>query len=64
MAVLAHLIQHGASCLSELAGLVTHKDPFGAVLHLVTTGAIALNIDQCITPYTMVDIPAPAARGH
>jgi len=64
MAVLAHLIQHGPSCLSELAGLVTHTDPFGAVLHLVTTGAIALNIDQCITPYTMVDIPAPAGRSH
>lgn len=59
MIVLAHLIEHGASCLSELAGLIEHADPFGAVLHLVTTGAIALNIEQCITPYTMVDIAKP-----
>lgn len=64
MAVLAHLIENGASCLSELAGLMTHSDPFGAVLHLVTTGAIALNIDQCITPYTMVDLPSPASRAN
>ena len=64
MTVLAHLIEYGACCLSELAGLINHVDPFGAVLHLVTTGAIALNIEQCITPYSMVDIasPQPGAR--
>lgn len=63
MAVLAHLIDNGASCLSELAGLVSHPDPFGAVLHLVTTGAIAIDLGECITPYTMADIarPRPAA---
>ncbi len=60
MAVLAHLIENGASCLSELAGLVTHPDPFGAVLQLVTTGAIALDLNTCITPYSMVDIACPA----
>jgi hypothetical protein len=60
MIVLAHLIEHGACCLSELAGLINHADPFGAVLHLVTTGAIALNIEHCITPYSMVDIAKPA----
>ena len=44
MTVLAHLIENGACCLSELAGLIEHHDPFGAVLHLVTTGVIALSI--------------------
>src|SRR5690606_20539702 len=43
MAVLAYLIDNGASCLSELAVLVNHQDPFGAVLHLVSTGAIAID---------------------
>lgn len=64
MAVLAHLIDNGPSCLSELAGLVNHPDPFGAVLHLVTSGAIGINMGECITPYTMADIacPRPAAR--
>lgn len=61
MTVLAHLIENGACCLSELAGLIEHHDPFGAVLHLVTTGVIALNIEQCITPYSMVDIANPAS---
>lgn len=60
MAVLAHLIENGASCLSELAGLVKHADPFGAVLQLVTTGAVSIDLDKCITPYTMVDIACPA----
>jgi hypothetical protein len=59
MAVLAHLIDNGASCLSELAELVNHDDPFGAVLHLVTTGAIAIDLGECITPYTMADISCP-----
>jgi hypothetical protein len=64
MAVLAHLIENGASCLSELASLVTHPDPFGAVLHLVTTGAITIDLGKCITPYTLADIPSPASRAH
>jgi hypothetical protein len=61
MAVLAYLIENGASCLAELAGLIDHSDPFGAVLHMITTGAIALNIEQCITPYSLVDIASPAS---
>lgn len=61
MKVLAHLIEHGATCLSELAELVEHSDPFGAVLYLVTTGVITINMNQCITPYTMADIATPAA---
>lgn len=64
MAVLAHLIENGASPLSELAGLVNHPDSFGAVLHFVTTGAIAIDLGKRITPYTLADIPAPAACTH
>lgn len=59
MVVLAHLIEHGACCLSELADLVDHSDPFGVMLHMVTTGAIAIDLGKPITPYTMVDIPSP-----
>jgi len=61
MTILAHLIENGPCCLSELAGLIEHHDPFGAVLHLVTSGVIALNIEACITPYSMVDIANPAS---
>lgn len=59
MTVLAHIIENGACCLSELAGLIDHVDPFGAVLHMVTTGAIAIDLGKSVTPYTMVDIPSP-----
>lgn len=64
MLVLAHLIENGSSCLSELAGLIQHADPFGAILHLVTTGVIAIDMKWCITPYTMANIasPQPGAR--
>lgn len=61
MRVLAHLIENGPTCLSELAELVQHNDPFGAVLYLVTTGAITIDLGKCITPYTMADIASPAA---
>jgi len=63
MSVLAYLIEHGASCLSELAELVKHPDPFGAVLSMVATGAIALDLHKPITPYTPVDIPSPTPVG-
>ncbi|CAN7385916.1 hypothetical protein LJR016_002281 [Devosia sp. LjRoot16] len=59
MMILAHLIENGASCLSELAGLIQHPDPIGAILHLVTIGVVAIDLGQCITPYTMADIAAP-----
>jgi hypothetical protein len=59
MAVLAHLIENGASCIFELAGLIRHQDPIGAILHLVTTGVIAIDMGSCITPYTMADIASP-----
>ena len=59
MAVLAHLIENGASCLSELACLVQHRDPFGAVLSLVAVGVLAIDMAQDITPYSMVDIAKP-----
>lgn len=62
MRVLAHLIENGTCCLSELAALLDHRDPFGAVLHMVVTGALALNIGQCITPYSMVDIASPCTH--
>jgi hypothetical protein len=64
MAVLHYLIEHGPSCLSELADIVTHIDPFGAVLHLATTGAVEIDLEQCITPYTMVDIASPRLSRH
>lgn len=64
MIVLAHLIENGACCLTELAGLLDHPDPFGAILHLVTTGAIALDIERCVTPYSMIDIAKPTGPAN
>lgn len=59
MLVLAHLIENGASCLFELAELIQHPDPVGAILHLVTTGVLTIDMGNCITPYTMADIASP-----
>lgn len=64
MAILHHLIEHGPSCLSELADVVVHVDPIGAVLHMATTGAVDIDLNQCITPYTLVDIATPAGTRH
>src|SRR5690606_10992314 len=61
MIVLAHLIENGDCALAELADLIEHPDPFGAVLHLVAVGAVSIDISQCITPYTMVGLPHPRA---
>lgn len=60
MMVLGHLIENGPCCLAELAALLPHADPFGAVLHLVTAGAIGIQMDRCISPYSMVDIARPS----
>lgn len=59
MIVLAHLIENGDCALAELADLIEHPDPFGAVLHLAAVGAISIDINHCITPYTMVGLPDP-----
>lgn len=59
MIILAHLIENGDCALAELADLIEHPDPFGAVLHLVAVGAVSIDINQCITPYTMVGLPDP-----
>lgn len=61
MIVLAHLIENGDCALAELADLIEHPDPFGAVLHLAAVGAVSIDITQCITPYTMVGLPDPHA---
>lgn len=59
MVVLGHLIENGPCSLAELASLVPHNDPFGAVLHLVTAGAISIRTDRCISPCSMVEIARP-----
>lgn len=59
MVILGHLIESGPCCLAELAALVPHTDPFGAVLHLVTTGAVSIQMDRSISPYSMIEIARP-----
>lgn len=58
MIVLAHLIEHGDTSLSELAGLIQHSDPFAAILHLVAVGAVAIDLERAITPSSLVGIPS------
>lgn len=60
MSVLAYLIENGPSCLSELAELVDHKDPFGCVLQLASAGIVGLDMSKAITPTSIVDIARPA----
>lgn len=56
MNVLGHLIEHGDATLYELAGLVKHSDPISSILHLVTTGALYLDLNARITPHSLVHL--------
>lgn len=56
MSILGHLIEHGDASIYELAGLVKHSDPISAVLHLVTTGALYLDLNTRITPHSIVHL--------
>lgn len=59
MVVLEHLIANGDCPLGELASLITHRDPFGAILHLAAVGALKIDLRRVISPHTMVGLPDP-----
>lgn len=56
MCILAHLIENDSATLYELSGLVRHGDPISCVLHLVTTGALQLDLNSRITPHSLVQL--------
>lgn len=56
MSILGHLIEHGDASVYELASLVKHGDPISCVLHLVTTGALHLDLNTRITPHTLIGL--------
>lgn len=69
MIVLTHLAENGACSLGELAALLTHPDPFGAVLHLTTTGALSVDrqLSAPVAPSgspAQVDGRAPTIKAH
>jgi hypothetical protein len=63
MIVLTHLAENGDCSLGELAALLTHPDPFGAVLHLATTGALRVDLRRAISPSTSISLPVPCLLG-
>jgi hypothetical protein len=54
MLILEFLLEHGGGTLSDVASLVRHPDPVAAVLHLVTVGALDIDLNAPILPATEV----------
>lgn len=58
MTVMCFLLENGGGTLSEVAGLLQHDDPVGAVLHLASVGAVDIDLGAMIAPATRVSFPA------
>lgn len=58
MNILEFLLEHGGGTLSDVAGLVRHPDPVAAVLHLVTVGALDIDLNAPILPASEVRFAA------
>jgi hypothetical protein len=54
MVILEFLLEHGGGTLSEVASLIRHPDPVAAVLHLVTVGALDIDLNAPILPATEI----------
>jgi hypothetical protein len=54
MSILEFLLENGGGTLSDVASLVRHPDPVGAILHLVTVGALDIDLNAPILPATEV----------
>ncbi|WP_108398235.1 hypothetical protein [Devosia submarina] len=54
MTVISYLLKNGGGTLAQLAGLLRHPDPVGAVLHLGVIGAIDIDLNAAIAPATTV----------
>lgn len=61
MSILEFLLENGGGALSDVASLVRHNDPVGAVLHLVTVGALDIDLNASIAPASEVRIAAMVA---
>lgn len=62
MLVLTHLVEMRGSTLEECASVIQHNDPFGAVLHMVAMGAIYMDLDRAVTPYSRITLAEPVCR--
>ncbi|MBN9335196.1 hypothetical protein [Devosia sp.] len=56
MIAISHLLDNGACGLAEVAAQLRHRDPFGAVLNLVTMGLVNIDMARPITPHSTVDL--------
>jgi len=48
--VLEVLLQDGTATLGQLAGMLRHADPIGAILTLALCGAVDIGLDAVVTP--------------
>ena len=54
MSILEHLMETGSATLSELASGLRHPDPVNAIMGMVTSGLLDMNLDRPIMPNTVV----------
>lgn len=57
MTVLAHLVENGDCSLSDLASLLDHPDPYGAILNLISQDVLRIDLRRCISPSSLVGLP-------
>lgn len=56
MSVLQHLIENGNSSIMELATCIRHPDPISAIMGMVTSGLLDMDLDRPIAPYSVVSM--------
>lgn len=54
MSILERLMEDGSATLSELASRIRHPDPVSAVLSLVTSGLVDMDLNKAILPTSVV----------
>lgn len=54
MSILGRLLEDGSATLSELASGIRHPDPVSAVLSLVTSGLLDMNLNAAILPTSVI----------
>lgn len=61
MLVLRHLAENGDMALGDLATIIESATPFATILSMASNGAVDIDLDQRITPATIVRIPIARA---
>lgn len=57
-AIIGFLLEKGSGTLAQLAGLLRHSDPVGAILYMGVIGAVDVDLDAAIMPATRVRLAA------